>query len=110
MGGVNGNIFNYSNPGHKQEVFDILLETTNLKIEKITGFRPYTEPGEWYDQELDEWVVLLQGSAVLEIKNEEIIELKAGDYIFLPAHKIHRINRTESIPKCIWLAIHGKLK
>ena len=67
-------------------------------------------PGDWYDQNTDEWVLLLQGETKLEFEDNEIKEMKAGDYIFIPAHKKHRIKHSSIEPKCIWLAIHIKLK
>jgi cupin 2 domain-containing protein len=105
-----GNLFDLSEEGNAFEIFTTLFESRTLKVERIYGQRPYTQPGEWYDQEQDEWVVLLQGHAILEIKDEKIMELKAGDYLFLPAHKIHRIKATSKSPRCIWLALHGNFK
>ena len=92
------------------EFFEILLDAPDVRIERIVGLKPFDKPGPWYDQEEDEWVVLLQGEAHLEIKDEKIIHLKKGDFVFLPAHKVHRISKTKSNQKCIWLAVHGKLK
>jgi len=105
-----GNIFNHAPSGNSHEVFTTLFESQQFKIESITGLRSYDRPGEWYDQLQDEWVILLQGNAMIEIRDEEIIELEAGDYIFLPAHKVHRVNQTSKTPHCIWLAIHGNFK
>ncbi|MCB2222116.1 MAG: cupin domain-containing protein [Bacteroidetes bacterium] len=105
-----GNIFDLPKEENGIEIFTTLFESASIKIERIFGQHPYTQPGEWYDQEEDEWVVLLEGTAKVEIQNEQIIELKAGDYLFLPAHKIHRVNETSDVKKCIWLAIHGNLK
>ncbi|MCB0806237.1 MAG: cupin domain-containing protein [Bacteroidales bacterium] len=92
------------------EFFETLCETDGLRIERIVGVEPINQPGEWFDQEDDEWVVLLSGEAELEIKDEKILVMKAGDSIFLPAHKIHRVNRTSASPQCIWLAVFGKMK
>ena len=58
-----------------------------------------------YDQEQDEWVLLLEGQAVLEL-NGEGIELGPGDYLFIPAHTPHRVLETRPAPRCLWLAIH----
>ena len=93
-----------------KEVFETILKGDAIKIERIITLEPYEEPGDWYDQELDEWVVLLQGSAVIEFKSEKIIEIHSGASIFIPAHKIHRVRQSSVDIKCIWLAIHGNLK
>lgn len=96
-------------PG-SQEVIETVLSSGDLKIERIVTLEPYSEPGEWYDQEMDEWVLLIQGSATLEFQNKKKVKLIAGDYIFIPSHKAHRISQSDPFEKCIWLAIHGNLK
>ena len=105
------NIYNIpkGNPD-EQETFETLLRNENVLIERIVTQKPYESAGEWYDQKEDEWVVLLQGEAELEFKNEKNIKLISGDYLFIPAHKIHRIKHSGIEEKCIWLAIHGNLK
>ncbi|MBN2175515.1 MAG: cupin domain-containing protein [Bacteroidales bacterium] len=94
----------------KEEVFENLHLSKKIKIERIFTQKPYETPGEWFDQPQDEWVLLLKGKAKLEFKNDKIIEMNEGDYIFIPAHKIHRVYNSSKEPKCVWLAIHGKLK
>ncbi len=43
---------------------------------------PIASPaGFWYDQDEDEWVVVLRGTATLEFAGGEQVELKAGDYL-----------------------------
>lgn len=55
-----------------------------------------------YDQDEDEWVVLLEGRATLVV-SEETIELRAGEWLYLPAHTHHRLVETE--PGSSWLAV-----
>ncbi|MCD4695515.1 MAG: cupin domain-containing protein [Bacteroidales bacterium] len=106
-----GNIFDLNNLDiDDQEIIENILETNNIKIERIVTLQPYVKPGDWYDQDKDEWVILLQGEAKLEWADGRITQLKRGDYLYIPAHKIHRINSSGSDKRCIWLAIHGKLK
>ncbi|MDY0104540.1 MAG: cupin domain-containing protein [Lentimicrobium sp.] len=104
-----GNIFFIDGiiPGN-MEVFE-KLTTGDTIIERIVSHGQQTPEGEWYDQEKDEWVVLLQGDARLAFPDGTETALKAGDYLLLPAHKKHRVNFTSTAPPCIWLAIHGKL-
>jgi hypothetical protein len=47
------------------EQFETLAEGHQLRIERIISTGQTTAPGEWYDQGLDEWVILLQGQAKL---------------------------------------------
>ena len=95
--------------GNEQEIFRDILRTPELLIEKIVSFGQATPAGEWYDQEKDEWVILLRGSATLLCENQEPTELGPGDYLFIPAHCRHRVEKTSAEPECIWLAVHGKL-
>ena len=64
-------------------------------------------PGFWYDQDLDEWVVVLKGRARLEFESQEgLIEMSAGDWISIPAHERHRVAWTSSDEPTVWLAVH----
>jgi cupin 2 domain-containing protein len=56
-----------------------------------------------YRQDRDEWVVVLEGSAELEIAGD-VVALAAGDWILLPATTPHRVLRTN--PGTRWLAVH----
>ncbi len=88
------------------EELETLAEGHQLRIERIISTGQITAPGEWYDQELDEWVILLQGQAKLMLK-DCLHHLKAGDYLLIPAHCRHRVEYTSTEPPCIWLAVHG---
>lgn len=57
-----------------------------------------------YDQAHDEWVVVLDGAAVLEVGDERV-ELGDGDWVLLPAHVAHRL--VETRPGTRWLAFHA---
>lgn len=106
-----GNIF--TTPEHKEdvpEVFETIFKNRDILIERIITNGALKTPGEWYDQEKDEWVVLLQGAAELEFINDETVSLTKGDYIFIPSRKVHRVRQTSSHSDCIWLAIHANLK
>ena len=84
-------------------MFDELLRVGGTRIERIVSSdRP--EP-EFYDQDGDEWVCLLQGEAELEVGGETV-SLRGGDYLHLPAHTPHRVLRTSRHPVCVWLAVH----
>jgi cupin 2 domain-containing protein len=89
-----------------EEIFETIIKTNQFKIERIISDGQSTDKGKWYDQDEDEWVILLRGSAGLlfESNNEEII-IKSGDYINIPAHQKHRIEWTDANEKTIWLAV-----
>jgi cupin 2 domain-containing protein len=103
------NLFQLPIPLPIAEQFETLAQGHQLHIERIISTGQITAPGEWYDQELDEWVILLQGQAELRLGDGLKQPLKAGDYLLIPAHCRHRVEYTSADPPCIWLAIHGNL-
>jgi cupin 2 domain-containing protein len=56
-----------------------------------------------YDQSHDEWVLVAEGAAVLEVGDERL-DLSGGDWVLLPANLPHRL--VESRPGTSWLAVH----
>jgi cupin 2 domain-containing protein len=68
------------------EVVNLLLDRPTLRIERIVSTGQTTPEGQWYDQETDEWVLLVEGAARLRIEGErEDRELGEGDWILLPS-------------------------
>ena len=89
------------------ELFESLLETSGLKLERIVSKAHRTPLGQWYDQQQDEWVILLKGNAGILIEGDkQARKLLPGDYLLLPAHKKHRIEWTANDTETIWLALH----
>jgi len=101
------NLFD-SIPGElPQELIEILHHSGPVRMERIVSRQHASPPGFWYEQKEDEWVLLLAGSAGLRIEGEEqVISMKPGDAILLPAHKKHRVEWTDASSDTIWLAIH----
>ena len=60
--------------------------------------------GFWYDQENDEFILLLQGEATLEFE-DGMREMKAGDYLIIPKNCKHRIAKSSLAPACVWLCV-----
>ena len=89
------------------ERFDTLLETGALKLERIVSHAHTTPLGEWFEQDCPEWVVLLRGAAGLCIEGrDDILVLRAGDYVYLPARLRHRVEWTDASGETVWLALH----
>ena len=103
------NIFDVPIPLPTQEQFDDLIPDQGVKIERIVSTGQTTPKGEWYDQDRDEWVIVVQGDAKLEYENGQIETLQQGAHRLIPAHKKHRVAHTSTDPPCIWLAVHGQL-
>ncbi|RLS36762.1 MAG: cupin domain-containing protein [Planctomycetota bacterium] len=87
------------------EVISTLIEATNLRIERIVSHGHSSPAGFWYDQEQQEWVMLLTGQAKLRLE-DQLIEMKAGDYLNIPAHMKHRVEWTTPDEPTVWLAVH----
>lgn len=88
-----------------QELFTTLLKQDNLQIERIVSKGHSTPAHEWYDQAQDEWILLLQGQAILAYEQCSIT-LTVGDTVFIPAHTKHRVAWTTPDMPTIWLAVH----
>lgn len=89
-----------------EELFTTLLENNQLKIERIVSRGHHSAENDWYDQDRHEWVLLVQGCARIAYADSEPVELIAGQYLHIPAHRKHRVEWTSSVEDCIWLAIH----
>jgi len=121
-----GNIFSTIPDSAPEELFETLLSTDQFKLERIISSGQQTEPGKWYDQTRDEWVILLKGSAGLLLEDPlspehggegwvgidsyrgegEVVVLHPGDYIHIPAHRRHRVEWTSKEEATVWLALH----
>jgi cupin 2 domain-containing protein len=89
------------------ELFQTLVESGQVRVERIVSEGHVTPSGEWYDQTADEWVLLVTGGAVLRVENDaEPVIMKPGDYVLIPAGCRHRVEQTDSGQKTVWLAIH----
>ncbi len=101
-----GNLFASIPAELPEELTQILLEHRCVRIERIVSKGQSSPQGFWYDQAEHEWAVLLKGGAALQIEGEEDIRcLRPGDFIYLPAHRRHRVVRTDPGTATVWLAI-----
>lgn len=101
------NIFSGIQKQAQGEIFDTIISSGQCKIERIISRGHTTDDGYWYDQANDEWVLLLKGSAGLLFEGgNEIVIMKPGDYVNIPAHQKHRVEWTASNEETIWLAVH----
>lgn len=98
-----GNLFSGSDRPEAGEAFTELLRCRNVTVERISSSAAPEQI--LYDQEQDEWVVLIEGRATLEIEGASV-DLTPGDYLFIPAGTRHRVVATAPEPRCLWLAVH----
>ena len=84
-----------------------LLQSPNVKIERIVSTGHATPPDQWYDQDQAEWVLVLAGSAGLIFEGEiEPLLLERGSYVHIAPHVRHRVAWTDPSTPTVWLAIH----
>ncbi|MEB3244280.1 MAG: Nif11 domain/cupin domain-containing protein [Cyanobacteriota bacterium] len=93
-------------PAPGLERLTVLLATSELRLERIHSCAAVSPPGFWYEQEEDEWVCLLQGSAVLQFADDDqLCQLRVGDALHIKAGRRHRVVATDPPPGTIWLAL-----
>ena len=104
MGMKLGNLYTDCSVKAGSETFLDLLKNPKVRIERVVSKDYITPEGKWYDQDQDEWVIVLEGQAKLEFETETI-HMKKGDYVYLPAHSRHRVSWSDPNVETIWLAI-----
>jgi cupin 2 domain-containing protein len=88
-----------------EELVTELLKAVNVRIERIVSFGQVSPAGFWYDQEENEWVLLLEGSATLTFEGSGAVDLKTGDFLTIPAGQRHRVEKTDPDCRTVWLAV-----
>jgi len=104
------NVFSALPSNLTEEVFDELLRAENIRIERIVS-QGHTSPETgWYDQEDNEWVLVLEGAGtILFAEDEQQVTLRKGDYLHIPAHARHKVIWTDPEELTVWLAVHYKI-
>ena len=92
--------------GGEDEAFEDLLVRPGIRLKRIVSTGQSTPPGQWLQEEEDEWVLLLSGSAGLTLEGEPALTLKPGDHLLIPAHRRHRLDWTALDEPTVWLAAH----
>jgi len=105
--GVNvKNIFSDLPRNIAEEVFEELVATESCRIERIISQGQRSSPDFWYDQEMNEWVLVLAGRARVQFQEDNaMLDLNEGDYLLIPAHCKHRVEWTDPNQDTIWLAV-----
>ena len=101
---VQGNLYAVEPAIRVEEAFSTLFANPVCRVERIVSFGHASPPGFWYEQDEDEWVVLLVGSAALAFADGRVLDLCAGDWTSLPARCMHRVESVSD--DALWLAVH----
>ena len=100
------NLLNQPLPPAGQEQIDVLLQGRGWRLERIHSNAASSADGFWYDQREHEWVLLLQGSALLRFADEDAPRaLSRGDQVLISAGRRHRVEATDPAPGTVWLAL-----
>jgi len=89
------------------ELVEMISGNPDLRVERIVSRGHRSPDGFWYDQEENEFVLLVTGEAELLFEEEdESVHMKTGDYLIIPAHKRHRVAWTAPDRDSVWLAVY----
>lgn len=86
-----------------KEQFVELLSARSARLEQILSCGQASEADFWYDQDNDEWVMLVRGQATLQF-DAGSLQLGPGDSLIIPARRRHRVAHASE--DAIWLALH----
>lgn len=98
------NIFDNINVDKINEEFIKILRDKNIRIERIVSNGQISDADFWYEQDENEFVLLLEGEAILQFENKDVT-LKKGDFIDIKTRERHRVKYTSLSEPTIWLAI-----
>ena len=87
-----------------KEVVQTLIRAADVRIERIISHGHASAPDFWYDQPQHEWVIVLKGAARLQFE-DSMVEMKAGDFVNIPAFKKHRVDWTTPDGPTVWLGV-----
>ncbi len=102
---MKNNIMQDLEPSASEEILKTIYSNKNIKIERIVSNGQISPQGFWYDQEEYEFVLLVEGNAVIEFENYKV-SLKKNDFIMIEPHKKHRITYTSK--PAYWLCVFFK--
>lgn len=98
------NIFAHLPDARSAEIVETITSSDSVRIERIVSHGQASPDDFWYDQQENEWVIVLQGAARLQFESESL-ELSAGDFVNIPAHCKHRVAWTTPDEPTVWLAV-----
>lgn len=98
------NIFEQIIVDKNEEKFFEIFKNETIKIEKIVSNGQTSPKNFWYEQEKSEFILLLEGFAILEFENREV-ELKKGDCLNIGVMEKHRVKFTSLDEPTVWFAV-----
>ncbi len=100
------NIFESIPDNLTEEVFELIVQSSTVKIERIVSRGHCSPESGWYDQDKNEWIVVMKGEAIICFEDNKKVNLKSGSHLNIPAHLKHRVKWTDPDVETIWLTVH----
>lgn len=101
-----GNLFDGIPAQLEEELVERIAGGEGVRIERIVSRAHASPEGFWYDQDEEEFVVVLKGSACVRFEGDRgEVTLGPGDYLHIPARARHRVEWTDANADTVWLAI-----
>jgi len=100
------NIFKNIPKPAEDEFFQNIIKNEKLKIQRIVSHGHSSPKSGWYEAPDEEWIVLLDGEAILKFIDGKEVRLKSGDYLNIPAKSQHKVDWTKPDYDTIWLVVH----
>ena len=88
------------------ELVERIVGGDDVLVERIVSTGQATPADKPCEQDHDEWVLLLTGSASLWIDEDGERMLRPGDHVLIPARRRHRVTWTVTDEPTVWLAVH----
>lgn len=88
-----------------EEEIQPLFSRKGLRIERIVSTGQASPPDFWYDQDEDEWVLVLCGWGTIDFAGGKSVTLHAGETLTIPARCRHRVAATAVDEPTVWLAV-----
>src|SRR6478752_7531392 len=101
------NVFAAIPPALPVELVEVLAASAAVRVERIVSRGHASPDGFWYDQDRDEFVLLVAGAARLRFEGEpDPVVLSPADHLTIPARRRHRVEWTTPDGPTVWLAVH----
>lgn len=84
----------------------LLAGAAGARVLRIASRAHADPPGQWHDQDADEFVLLFAGRARLAFADGSERALAPGDWAVIPARCRHRVAWTDPAAETLWLAVH----
>src|SRR3989344_2072380 len=78
-----------------KEIIETIICSPNIKIERIISKGHVTPKGKWYDQDKNEFVLIIKGNAELSFEDNKLVKMKEGDHLIIPRHVKHKVEKTD---------------